>query len=133
VSLAEQARKRAESAPDRAFYEWAPRKAALDPRNLWDDEGLHPLLNAAPIVGNVLDAASTTASLNRGNVELNPIVRPIANNAPVLMAGKLTVGVLTALAADRLAVKGHRKLAKALAILGGAVPVAAAVHNTRQR
>ena len=92
-------------------------------------KGLHPGLLAFPIVGNLLDAASTDYGLGKGLVEANPIVRPLVGSMPLFYAVKATVGVVTAAGANKLAKDGHRTLAKVLAVVGGAVPLVAAVHN----
>lgn len=139
MSLKESADKAAASADlSLAFHHYAPNPkytlGVADPRHLVDSAGLHPALNAAPILGNLADAASTARAIDRGGIEANPLVRPVIDRGGngALFAVKAGVGIGLALAADKLARDGHKRAAKVLAILGGAVPLGAAIHNERQ-
>lgn len=81
----------------------------------------------APILGQVADAASTTASLRSGNRELNPMVAPFADNPLQLMAVKAGVGGIGALMSHLIAKKFGSGAGKATAgtLAGmGAVPAA---------
>ena len=115
------------------FEHYAP-KHALDPRNLVDRDGLHPALNALPVVGNMADAVSTDRKLGQGAREANPVMKGVIDKGGMgaFYAVKLGLGIGMALAADAFARKGHTRIAKTLAVLSGAVPLAAAVHNSRQ-
>lgn len=93
-------------------------------------EGLHPGLKGFPIFANLADAVSTHVALNNGAREANPVVEPITRSLPLFYAFKLGVGLATSLGASKLYKDGHHTSAKILSIIGGAVPLGAAIHNT---
>lgn len=87
-------------------------------------------LTLAPIVGNVLDVASTLAVIASGKgTEANPLLRTVARNPLSFLAVKAAVGLASTLIARSMA-KHNEKAGKVAAVVAAAIPTAAAVHNT---
>lgn len=94
--------------------------------------GLSAVEKAAPIVGQLADAVSTIAVLRQGGHETNPVMRPIAGNAPALLIVKGAVGLVFAASGEVLTRHGHRRLGRAVSWFGAAIGFGAAAHNARQ-
>ena len=103
------------------------------PRSFPKDAGLHPSLWAVPVLGNLADAWSTQFRLRQGAVEANPFMSPFTKHPGLFYGLKAGVGLATALLANRLAKSGRKRAAKVVAIVGGAVPLAAAAYNMGSR
>jgi hypothetical protein len=80
-------------------------------------------------MASLFDAWSTQDALERGGVEANPIMKPIAGNPAALYGTSLASGLLTGYLADRLAKSGHRTAGKVISGLGIGVHLGAGAHN----
>lgn len=98
-----------------------------------ETHGLHPALIAAPIVANGLDAYSTQQGLKRGGREVNPLIEPLAGNPKAFYPVKALIGAATGFGGDKISKMGHPNLAKVIVGFGTALPLAAAIHNMRQK
>jgi hypothetical protein len=94
--------------------------------------GVHPALKYGPAAAGLYDALATKHAISKGGTEANPIMAPFANNDAALIASKVGSGVLSGLAADALAKKGHKNWAKAVGGLSIAIPLGAGTHNLLQ-
>lgn len=100
---------------------------------LRSDSGLGVADKAAPIVGQLADAASTLYALDRNPAarEANRIVARLTDRPTLFVVGKAAVGVSVALLADFAAHHGRPRAARWMARLAGALGVGVAVHNVR--
>lgn len=113
--------------------------AALSPEDLnppaisrpaEDHDALHALLALQGILA-AGDGISTELALQRkGNFEANPVLAGSGLKRNAIKAGG-NIGV--ALIAEKLARKGHGKLAKALPLIIGGAQGAAMINNLRRR
>lgn len=92
-------------------------------------KGLPKGFSLGLVGSNLFDAGSTQVALGRGAHELNPAIKPIANNPAMMYGVKGGLGALEAFLLNKLSKAGHPKLAKGLGIAGIAAPTIAGLHN----
>ena len=83
-----------------------------------------------PAAASLFDAWATQDAINRGGVEANPIMAPIADNALALYSTKVGTGILAGIAAHKLARAGHPKWGRFVGGVNIAIPLAAGIHNS---
>lgn len=82
--------------------------------------------------GLTADVSSTLAALGREDIrEGNPLLAPIIDRPWAVVAVGAASFAITAAATDRLARKGHRRMANVIAFGISAVRVLVAAHNIR--
>lgn len=81
----------------------------------------------------MLDAGVTLDKLSTGQYfEANPLMAPLADNPPVLILFKFSVGLLEGELVHHLDRDGHPGWAKAASIIATAMPVGAAIYSLAQ-
>lgn len=81
---------------------------------------------------NVADSLSTTAAINRGGQEANPVLKGVAGNPFALLATKIGAATLQALLFDKIH-RSHPRAGKIGAVVASSIPAGAAIWNSRQR
>ena len=110
-----------------AMYQDPPPEAFAPPPAQQSNR-LSPAFYGMPIAGNIADGITTSIAMGKGGREANPIMAPIADHPAAIIAAKTGIGIGEALLLQKLA-KKHPTMAKVLAVISGAIPAAAAVHN----
>jgi len=86
----------------------------------------------APIVGQAADIATTAIALQKGFIEVNPVMKPLVKSLPLFAALKLGVGVASCLIIKRLQNDGRDNAARVVSVLTTMAGAGPAINNLIQ-
>jgi len=84
-----------------------------------------------PVAGQLADALTTRAGINRGLVEANPLMKGAVKNMPLFFAMKIGLGALVAVSVKKLQDNGRNRSARIASFFGTLAGAGPALLNVR--